>query len=60
MPFLGHKLVLKVLGDPDGRFAYDGIAAAAIPLYTGRPWFLPALALWCRFQDRRAGRKAPS
>lgn len=55
MPYLGHKLALKVLGDPAGATAYDEIEAPAIPFFDGRPWFLPAMTAWWRFQDWRAG-----
>ncbi|MGL4975660.1 MAG: NAD(P)/FAD-dependent oxidoreductase, partial [Bosea sp. (in: a-proteobacteria)] len=55
MPSLGHKLALKVLGDPDGATAYDGIEPKAVPFHDGRPWFLPAMTAWWRFQDWRAG-----
>lgn len=55
MPYLGHKLALQVLGDPAGRTAYDGITPKAVPFHDGRPWFLPAMTAWWRFQDWRAG-----
>jgi glycine/D-amino acid oxidase-like deaminating enzyme len=59
MPYLGRKLALKVLGDPAGSTAYDGIEADPVPFHRGRAWFLPAMTAWWRFQDRRAGRTPP-
>ncbi|MEI8145306.1 MAG: FAD-binding oxidoreductase [Alphaproteobacteria bacterium] len=55
MPYLGHKLALKVLGSSDGTTAYDGIEPKAVPFHNGKPWFLPAMTAWWRFQDWRAG-----
>ena len=56
MPYLGHKVALQLLGDPEGKTAYDGIEMPAIPFYDGRPWFLPLMTAWYRFKDWRAGR----
>jgi len=54
-PYLGHKLALKVLGDADGRTAFDDVPFPAIPFHRGRPWFLPALDLVYRIRDRLEG-----
>ena len=51
MPYLGHKLALKILGDRDGATAFDDIPFKAIPFYDGRPWFLPLLTAWFRGRD---------
>ena len=51
MPYLGHKLALKILGDRDGATAFDDIPFKAIPFYDGRPWFLPLLTAWYRGRD---------
>jgi glycine/D-amino acid oxidase-like deaminating enzyme len=56
MPYLGHKLALKLLGRADGATAYDLHEPPAIPFYRGRPWFLPAMTAWWRYKDWRAGR----
>src|SRR4030095_10395127 len=37
MPYLGHKVALKVLGRPDGKTAFDDISFTAVPLYNGPP-----------------------
>ena len=51
MPYLGHKLALKILGDRDGATAFDDIPFKAIPFYDGRPWFLPLMTAWYRGRD---------
>ncbi len=51
MNYLGHKLALKVLGDPDGATAFDDIAFKAVPLYDGTPWFLPLMTGYYRAKD---------
>ncbi len=51
MNYLGHKLALKVLGDPDGATAFDDIAFKAVPLYNGTPWFLPLMTGYYRAKD---------
>ena len=55
MPYLGHKLALKVLGDKDGATAFDDIPFTALPFYDGRPWFLPLMTQWFRLRDRLRG-----
>ena len=35
MPYLGHKLALKMLGDPAGATAYDDVPFRAVPFHTG-------------------------
>lgn len=50
--YLGAKLGRRLL-DPDaGRTAFDGLPFPTRPLYTGRPWFLPAVIAWYRWRDR--------
>ncbi|MFN4170529.1 MAG: NAD(P)/FAD-dependent oxidoreductase [Pseudorhodobacter sp.] len=48
----------KVLGLPEGRTAFDGLPHPSRPLYTGKPWFLPAVVSWYRWQDRRENERA--
>jgi glycine/D-amino acid oxidase-like deaminating enzyme len=50
--WFGTKVALKLLGDPEGRSAFDGIEFETRPTYKGDPWFLPALILWYRALDR--------
>ena len=51
MPYLGHKVALKVLGRPEGRTAFDDIPFTAVPFYNGNPWFLPLMTWWHRRKD---------
>jgi len=55
MPYLGHKVALKVLGRQDGKTAFDDISFAAVPFYNGRAWFLPLMTSWFRARDRLRG-----
>jgi glycine/D-amino acid oxidase-like deaminating enzyme len=52
----GQKAALQVLGREEGRSALDFRPPRSIPLYTGKPWFMPAVFAWMEFQDRKAGR----
>ncbi|HEY7413294.1 MAG TPA: FAD-binding oxidoreductase [Vicinamibacteria bacterium] len=48
--WLGHVEALAILGRPaDSPFAE--LPFRALPLYGGRPWFLPAAGLWYRLRD---------
>lgn len=53
----GRKVALQLLGEREGRSALDFRPPAAIPLYNGRPWFLPPMVAWMTLQDRLAARK---
>lgn len=48
----GRKAALQVLGQADGETALDFRPPRAIPLYTGTPWFMPAMFAWYTVQDR--------
>ena len=50
--FLGMRVGQKVLGLAEGRTAFDDLPFPTRPLYTGRPWFLPAVVAWYRWRDR--------
>jgi glycine/D-amino acid oxidase-like deaminating enzyme len=52
MPYLGHKVALKILGQADGRTAYDDIPFTAVPLYNGKAWFRPLMTWWFRAGDK--------
>jgi len=52
MPYLGHKVALKVLGRQDGKTAFDDISFAAVPFYNGTAWFRPLMTWWFRARDR--------
>lgn len=49
--YLGTKVGQQVLGRAEGRTAFDGLSFPARPLYSGRPWFLPATVAFNRWRD---------
>ena len=51
--WMGHKVALKLLGDPDGATPYDGRRFSVSPSILGYPWFMPILTTWARWQDWR-------
>ncbi len=53
----GHKAALLALGEAGGASALAFRPPRAIPLYNGRPWFLPAVFGWMTLQDRLAARR---
>lgn len=51
--YLGTKLGYKMLGDDQrGATAFDDLPFVTRPLYTGNPWFMPAVVRWHRLLDR--------
>lgn len=54
----GQKAALQVLGRAEGKSALDFRPPPAIPLYTGKPWFMPAVLAWYEFQDRLNQRRS--
>ncbi|HKZ85681.1 MAG TPA: FAD-binding oxidoreductase [Anaerolineae bacterium] len=48
--YLGAKMADVILGKDD-RNPFRDLRFRAIPLYDGRPWFLPLAALWFKFLD---------
>ncbi len=50
--YFGHKAALKILGSKDGKTELDGLEFPTRPLYTGKPWFLPAILRWHSMMDR--------
>ncbi|MDJ0628090.1 MAG: FAD-binding oxidoreductase [Rhodobacter sp.] len=56
--YLGMRAGQKVLGLAMGRTAFDDLPHPTRPLYTGKPWFLPATVAWYRWKDSREHRKA--
>lgn len=51
--YLGMRTGQRVLGLAEGRTAFDDLPFPTRPLYSGRPWFLPAAVAWYRWRDRR-------
>ena len=56
MPYLGHKLALKILGRRDGDTAFDDIPFTAVPFYNGTAWFRPLMTWWFRARDALRGK----
>ena len=50
--YLGTRVGQQVLELKEGRTALDGLDFPTRPLYSGKPWFLPAAVAWYRFLDR--------
>jgi glycine/D-amino acid oxidase-like deaminating enzyme len=50
--YLGMRIGQQVLGQPEGRTAFDGLAFPTRPLYTGKPWFLAPSIRYYRWRDR--------
>lgn len=50
--FLGMRLGQKVLGQAEGKTAFDDLPFPTRPLYRGNPWFLPATVAWYRWRDQ--------
>lgn len=51
--YFGQKLGAKILGKEDlGRTAFDDLPFQTKPLYSGNPWFMPAILGWHRIADR--------
>jgi len=55
MPYLGHKVALKVLGQREGRTAFDDMPFRAVPFYNGTAWFRPLMTWWFRARDKLRG-----
>jgi glycine/D-amino acid oxidase-like deaminating enzyme len=61
--WLGQQSARKMIGGANRQNAFDGRPFETLPLYDGRPWFLPIVGAWYRHLDRRereaAAREAP-
>jgi glycine/D-amino acid oxidase-like deaminating enzyme len=53
----GQKAAFQVLGESAGASALDFRAPAAVPLFNGKAWFMPAVFAWLTLQDRVAARR---
>lgn len=47
---MGRQMAAYMAGDRDAN-PWEGLNWPAIPGHLGKPWFLPAVGLWYRFQD---------
>ena len=50
--YFGNKLGQKILGNAEGRTAFDDLSFDSKPFYNGNPWFMPAILNWHRIADR--------
>ena len=57
-PWVGSRAAHRLLGADAGKSAFAFRPPAAIPLYRGDPWFLPAVLKVFEMQDKRAMRRA--
>ncbi|MFV0298891.1 MAG: hypothetical protein ACK5JT_22540, partial [Hyphomicrobiaceae bacterium] len=48
----GKKAAQQILGEPEGQSALDFRPPRSVPLYTGTPWFMPAVFAWMASKDR--------
>ena len=51
LSYLGAKLGRKLLGGANQPTAFEGRDFPTKPLYTGEPWFLPAVGAYYRMRD---------
>jgi len=51
MSYLGRQIGLKILGKTHRRCAFEEIPFPTRPMYSGNPWFLPAIGGWYRLRD---------
>ena len=54
----GDKAARQILEDPSGGSALDFRPPRAVPLFAGKPWFMPAVFGWLSLQDKLAKRRA--
>ncbi|MCC9620302.1 FAD-binding oxidoreductase [Thalassospira sp. MA62] len=51
MTYLGYQTARKILGEQNQPSAFDREKFTAVPLYNGKPWFVPIVAGWYRLRD---------
>ncbi|ODS00823.1 FAD-dependent oxidoreductase [Methyloceanibacter superfactus] len=49
--YFGHKIALQMVGDPDGRTAFDDLAFPAFPVHPIAKRAVPFVEAWYRFRD---------
>jgi gamma-glutamylputrescine oxidase len=49
--FLGDKLARRILGEADTETLFDCKGFPTVPLYDGRPWFLPFVIGWLTLKE---------
>jgi glycine/D-amino acid oxidase-like deaminating enzyme len=53
--YLGRKVAWQILGDPRGATVFADRGFRTIPLYDGKPWFVPYAMACYNLLDARAG-----
>jgi glycine/D-amino acid oxidase-like deaminating enzyme len=53
----GQKAARQILGESSGASALDFRPPRAVPLFAGKPWFMPAVFAWLRAKDRVSRRR---
>lgn len=48
----GQKAAYQILGEAQGASSLDFRPPAAVPFYTGKPWFMPVVFGWLAAKDR--------
>jgi glycine/D-amino acid oxidase-like deaminating enzyme len=56
----GDKAARQILGDAGADSALDFRPPPAVPLFNGKPWFMPAVFGWLTLQDKVARRRRRS
>ncbi len=51
MSYLGYRIGATIAGSNE-RSAFDGLPFPTRPLYTGKPWFLPAVGAYFKSMDK--------
>ncbi len=50
--YFGHKVALKLLGDPEGKTAFDDLPFESFPAYEIAKLMVPVVETWYRLRDR--------
>ncbi|MFO1435139.1 MAG: FAD-binding oxidoreductase [Gammaproteobacteria bacterium] len=49
--YFGHKVALKIMGDPEGRTAFDDLEFRSHPFHFFTPFAVPVVETWYRLRD---------
>jgi glycine/D-amino acid oxidase-like deaminating enzyme len=58
--FFGLKIAQKILGLPAATTAFEQAPFPTLPLYRGKPWFLPLAMRYFAWKDARLARSRPA
>ena len=50
--YLGHKIALRILGSKEAATEFDDRHFPTLPLYRGKPWFMPLVYGYYYWRDR--------